>query len=101
MAIAVLGVHRDGGMTSRLSLPAQNLIRADGLGIDACATVEFLAIGAHAVCRAAIGGGERVLVVGAGPIGLGHPQDRPDQGPDRGGLSRLSAVPPERTPVRH
>jgi 2-desacetyl-2-hydroxyethyl bacteriochlorophyllide A dehydrogenase len=69
--IAVLGVHRDGGMTSLLSLPAQNLIRADGLTLDECAAVEFLAIGAHAERRADVKAGDRVLVIGAGPIGLG------------------------------
>lgn len=58
-------------MAERLSLPARNLVRADGLGADACATVEFLAIGAHAVRRGGVSAGERTLVVGAGPIGLG------------------------------
>lgn len=70
-SISVLGVHRDGGMAGLLTLPAVNLIRAEGLSLDACATVEFLAIGAHAVRRARLDGGERVLVIGAGPIGLG------------------------------
>jgi 2-desacetyl-2-hydroxyethyl bacteriochlorophyllide A dehydrogenase len=69
--ISVLGVHQDGGMAELLSLPAGNLLPAPGLSVDACATVEFLAIGAHAVRRGGVAGGERVLVVGAGPIGLG------------------------------
>jgi 2-desacetyl-2-hydroxyethyl bacteriochlorophyllide A dehydrogenase len=69
--ISVLGVHQDGGMASLLTLPAGNLIPAGGLTIDECATVEFLAIGAHAVRRGAIAEKDRVLVVGAGPIGLG------------------------------
>lgn len=69
--IEVLGVHRDGGMAERLVLPAANLIPADGLSLDQCAAVEFLAIGAHAVRRGAVGRDDRVLVVGAGPIGLG------------------------------
>lgn len=69
--ISVLGVHRDGGMTSLLSVPQQNLVRGDGLSLDECAAVEFLAIGAHAVRRGAIAAGQRVLVVGCGPIGLG------------------------------
>jgi 2-desacetyl-2-hydroxyethyl bacteriochlorophyllide A dehydrogenase len=71
MNISVLGVHQDGGMTGLLSLPASSLIRADGLTMDQCACVEFLAIGAHAVRRGAVGSGDNVLVVGAGPIGLG------------------------------
>jgi 2-desacetyl-2-hydroxyethyl bacteriochlorophyllide A dehydrogenase len=69
--LAVLGVHRDGGMTSLLSLPARNLIPAQGLSADQCAMVEFLAIGAHAVRRGTVVTGDRVLVIGAGPIGMG------------------------------
>ena len=69
--ISVLGVHQDGGMAGLLSLPAGNLVRAPGLTPDQCAAVEFLAIGAHAVRRGAVTGRDRVLVVGAGPIGLG------------------------------
>lgn len=69
--IAVLGVHRDGGMAEFISLPAKNLVRAEGLSADACATVEFLAIGAHAVRRASLDNTDRVLVIGAGPIGFG------------------------------
>jgi 2-desacetyl-2-hydroxyethyl bacteriochlorophyllide A dehydrogenase len=71
VSIAVLGVHRDGGMAELLTLPARNLLHADGLGADQCAAVEFMAIGAHAVRRGGVGDGDRVLVVGAGPIGLG------------------------------
>jgi 2-desacetyl-2-hydroxyethyl bacteriochlorophyllide A dehydrogenase len=71
VSIAVLGVHRDGGMTGLLSLPPQNLIPADGLGPDECAMVEFLAIGAHAVRRGFVSPKDRALVIGAGPIGLG------------------------------
>jgi 2-desacetyl-2-hydroxyethyl bacteriochlorophyllide A dehydrogenase len=44
---------------------------ADGLSAEAAATVEFLAIGAHAVRRAQTPAGARSLVIGAGPIGLG------------------------------
>jgi len=69
--ISVLGVHQDGGMGNLLSLPPGNLIAADGLTLDQCAAVEFLAIGAHAVRRGAVAQGDRVLVVGGGPIGLG------------------------------
>ena len=71
MNIAVLGVHRDGGMCEFISLPERNLISAEGLSLDEAATVEFLAIGAHAVRRSGVGKGAKALVVGAGPIGLG------------------------------
>ena len=66
-----LGVHCDGGMTERFVLPEKNLYPADGLSLDQAAMVEFLAIGAHAVRRSKLIPGDRALVVGAGPIGIG------------------------------
>lgn len=69
--IKVCGVHVDGGMAEYLSVPSHTLIHGEGLSFDELALVEPLAIGAHGVRRAAIGKGEFVLVIGAGPIGLG------------------------------
>jgi 2-desacetyl-2-hydroxyethyl bacteriochlorophyllide A dehydrogenase len=69
--LSVIGVHSDGGMTEEIVMPAGNLYRADGLSLEQAAMVEFLAIGAHAVRRTEVRPGWRVLVVGAGPIGLG------------------------------
>lgn len=68
--IQVLGVHRDGAFTEYLSLPESFVHRAEGVTLDQAAMVEFLAIGAHAVRRGRVQAGERVLVVGAGPIGM-------------------------------
>ena len=68
--IQVLGVHRDGGMAEYLAVPAQFVFKADGITLDQAAMLEFLAIGAHAVNRGAVQPGQRVLVVGAGPIGI-------------------------------
>lgn len=70
-AIRVLGVHTDGAFCDEILLPAENLYPADGLSLEAAATVEFLAIGAHAVRRSLAPAGARALVIGAGPIGLG------------------------------
>lgn len=70
-SIAVCGVHVDGGMVEYLSVPSSTLVHGEGLGYDALALVEMLAIGAHGVRRAAVQKGEFVLVIGAGPIGLG------------------------------
>lgn len=67
----VCGVHVDGGMTELLAVPAELLVHGDGLSYDELALVEPLAIGAHGVRRAGVQPGEFVLVVGAGPIGLG------------------------------
>jgi 2-desacetyl-2-hydroxyethyl bacteriochlorophyllide A dehydrogenase len=69
--LKVSGVHIDGGMTEFLRVPAYSLVHSNGLGYDELALVEPLSIGAHGVGRAQIQTGEFVLVVGAGPIGLG------------------------------
>lgn len=68
--IQVLGVHRDGAFTEYLSVPQAFVHKAAGVSLDQAAMVEFLAIGAHAVRRAQVKAGQRVLVVGAGPIGM-------------------------------
>ena len=69
--IGVLGVHIDGGMADYVCVPEANVAPADGVTLDQAAMVEFLAIGAHAVRRASPRDGDRILVVGAGPIGIG------------------------------
>jgi 2-desacetyl-2-hydroxyethyl bacteriochlorophyllide A dehydrogenase len=65
-----LGVMCDGGLTDRINLPARKLHLAGNISAEQCALVETLAIGCHAVDRAAPQTGENVLVIGAGPIGL-------------------------------
>ncbi len=69
--LKVLGVHIDGGMCERIMVPEENLYPANGLSLRDAAMIEFLSIGAHAVRRSALVPGDRVLVVGAGPIGVG------------------------------
>lgn len=68
--LKVLGVHTDGGLCERLSLPVGNLHPVDGLTAEQAAMIEFLAVGAHAVARTRIAPGARVLVTGGGPIGI-------------------------------
>ena len=70
----VFGVHIDGGMREFVTVPNHALLKSEGLSLDELALVEPLAIGAHAVKRAAVTNGEFVLVIGAGPIGLGIAQ---------------------------
>jgi 2-desacetyl-2-hydroxyethyl bacteriochlorophyllide A dehydrogenase len=69
--LKVLGVHIDGGMCERILVPEENLYPAGDLSLRDAAMIEFQAIGAHAVSRSGIVKGDRVLVVGAGPIGVG------------------------------
>ncbi|MEZ2131182.1 MULTISPECIES: zinc-binding alcohol dehydrogenase family protein [unclassified Sinorhizobium] len=71
MNLKVLGVHTDGAFCEEITVPVDNLYVAKGLSLEAAATIEFLAIGAHAVRRSMAGPGMRSMVIGAGPIGLG------------------------------
>ncbi len=68
--LQVLGVHTDGGLRPRFVVPARKLHPSTKLTMEQLALVETLAIGCHAVSRAAPVAGDNVLVIGAGPIGL-------------------------------
>jgi 2-desacetyl-2-hydroxyethyl bacteriochlorophyllide A dehydrogenase len=70
-ALEVCGVHIDGAMADYFSVPSYSLVHGEGLNYDELALVEPLAIGAHGVRRAGVKKDEYVLIVGAGPIGLG------------------------------
>lgn len=78
--MSVLGVHEDGGMREYFKFPAKFLHPSDQLSYDQLALVEPLGIGCHAVNRANISSHDRVLVIGAGPIGLGALQFALDTG---------------------
>ena len=67
----VFGVHSDGGMAEFILIPIQALFKSISLDLDSLALLEPLAIGAHGIKRAQIEPNEFVLIVGAGPIGLG------------------------------
>lgn len=68
--LQVLGVTREGGLQELMVVPAALLFPGDGLQPDQLALVETLGIGWHAMRRARPEPGDRVLVLGAGPIGL-------------------------------
>ncbi|MFM1904204.1 MAG: zinc-type alcohol dehydrogenase [Planctomycetota bacterium] len=65
-----LGVHCDGGLRPRFTLPARKLHPSPALSPAENSLVETLAIGCHAIDRARPAWNETVLVIGAGPIGL-------------------------------
>lgn len=69
--IKVFGVHIDGGMAEYVTIPEQYLLHGQGLDFDDLALVEPLAIAAHGIRSAAVKETDTVLVMGAGPIGLG------------------------------
>ena len=68
--LKVLGVMTDGGLRDRFVVPTAKLHPSAKLTFDQLALVETLAIGCHAIDRAALAAGENCLVIGAGPIGL-------------------------------
>lgn len=70
-SMKVLGVHVDGGMQEQISVPVDLVLPVNELSFQELAIVEPLAIGAHAIRRAALEPGEVVVVMGCGPIGLG------------------------------
>ncbi len=70
-SLRLYGVQEDGGLQEYLSLPAGYFLN---ISIDAdpksAAVIEPLTIGAHAVAKLPLQKGDRVLVLGAGPIGV-------------------------------
>ena len=65
-----IGLHSDGAFAARIELPEYMLVPLpDGVGDEAAALTEPLAVGLHALDRAATGAGDEVLVMGFGPIG--------------------------------
>jgi L-gulonate 5-dehydrogenase len=68
-AFELIGIHVDGGLQERLAVPQDQVypIRADDPGVAALA--EPVSIAVRAVNRARVERGERVVVLGAGPIG--------------------------------
>lgn len=69
--IQVMGVHTDGGMREWIRVPVDHLLQANEISLEAAAIVECLSIGEHAVRRCQLSAEDKVLVIGAGPIGLG------------------------------
>ena len=69
-SLQVLGVHIDGGMREYIVVEDRYILPGKGLTAEELALVEPLSIAAHGLHRAALKKGEKVLVMGAGPIGL-------------------------------
>ena len=65
-----MGVQRDGAFCEYISMPVERIFPGMGLSSQELALVEPFSISQHAVSRAAIRPTDKVLIVGAGPIGL-------------------------------
>jgi len=71
--LRTMGFDRDGGYADYVAVPAVNLYRLpENVTYDQAAAVQVLGISYHAVAhRVRPRAGEKVAVIGAGPIGLG------------------------------
>lgn len=65
-----MGVQRDGSFREYIVMPVERIYDGKGLSAKELALVEPFTISWHALNRTPIKAGDKVLVVGAGPIGL-------------------------------
>lgn len=65
-----MGVQRDGSFREYITMPIERLYDGKGLSPKLLALIEPFSIGYHAVNRGDIQKGDKVLVIGAGAIGM-------------------------------
>ena len=65
-----MGVQRDGSFSEYITMPLERIYPGKGLSAKELALIEPFSISYHAVSRINIKPADKVLVVGAGPIGL-------------------------------
>lgn len=63
-------VQRDGSFSEYITMPIQRILQGQGLSAELLALVEPFSISYHAVKRGDVTDSDKVLVVGAGPIGI-------------------------------
>ncbi len=67
----LIGIGLDGGMAERLVVPEHTLVPLPrGLDPASASLVEPIAVAVHAISRGRVSASDRVLVIGAGAIGL-------------------------------
>ena len=67
--IDLIGIHRDGALQQRVSIPASQAFPVTDTDARLSAFIEPMSIAVRTVVRGRVAAGERVLVLGAGPIG--------------------------------
>ena len=67
--IAIIGAHVDGALQERLRVPASQVFAVGDMAPAVTAFVEPTSIGVRTVVRARVSAEDRVVVLGAGPIG--------------------------------
>jgi threonine dehydrogenase-like Zn-dependent dehydrogenase len=67
--ISLIGVHQDGALQQQLLVPAAQVFPVGDQDPALAALIEPVSIAVRAVVRGRVAAGERVVVLGAGPIG--------------------------------
>ena len=65
-----MGVQRDGAFAEYITMPIERILDGKGLSARTLALIEPFSIGYHAINRGSVKAGDKVLVFGAGPIGI-------------------------------
>jgi len=65
-----MGVQRDGAFCEYISMPVGRIIPGKGLTAQQLALIEPFAISQHALSRCPVKPGDKLVITGAGPIGL-------------------------------
>jgi 2-desacetyl-2-hydroxyethyl bacteriochlorophyllide A dehydrogenase len=73
LTVSQIGVHRAGALAEYVLVPASNVqVLPAGISLDSAAYIEPLACAIHGQDRIDIRSGDRVLIIGGGPMGLAH-----------------------------
>lgn len=65
-----MGVQRDGSFAEYITMPIERIVDGKNLSPKTLALIEPFSIGYHAINRGDVQAGDKVLVMGAGPIGI-------------------------------
>ncbi|MGI6225657.1 MAG: zinc-dependent alcohol dehydrogenase [Peptococcales bacterium] len=69
--LGLIGIDIDGAFAQYVKVKESQMVRLpDGLDMDTAALAEPLAVGVHAVVRSNLKVGDKVVILGGGPIGL-------------------------------
>lgn len=69
--LGLTGIDTDGGFTEYAKVPVQQLVKLpDNMNMEHGAIVEPVAVAVHAIRSSALKIGDKVLVIGGGPIGV-------------------------------
>jgi L-gulonate 5-dehydrogenase len=80
--ISLIGVHQEGALQEQLHVPAEQVFPVGDLDAPLAALIEPVSIAVRAVVRGRVADGERVVVLGAGPIGQALALTASDRGAD-------------------